>query len=227
MTASDPAWRLSNRGESLWPIRITLLVAVLLQVVLPSDFALQPRWGLLAVEVVLLLVMTFVHAKELEGRIDHYSQPLRWLTIAMIAVITIANTVSAVRLVVGLVTGSLVQDAPELLVTGGAIWATNVIVFALWYWELDRGGPGRRADGTGPQPPGLVFPQMTDPELPPRDWFPEFVDYLYLSFTNAAAFSPTDVMPYSRWAKLMMMGQSVVSLALVVLVIARAINVLH
>lgn len=223
----EPAWRLSNRGESLWPIRITLVVAVMLQVVLPADFALQPRWGLLAVEVVLLGVMTVVHANELEGRIDHYSSSIRWLTIAMVAVITIANTVSAVRLVVGLVSGTLVQDAPELLITGGAIWATNVIVFAFWYWELDRGGPGRRADGTGAQPPGLVFPQMTDPELPPPDWFPEFVDYLYLSFTNAAAFSPTDVMPYSRWAKLMMMAQSAVSLALVALVIARAINVLH
>ena len=228
MTATvEPAWRLSGRGESLWPLRATLAVAVVLQVVLPSDFAPRPRWGLLAVEVVLLGVLTVVHVRTLEGRIDHYSAGVRWATVAMVAVISAANTVSAVRLVVGLVSGTLVQDAGELLVTGGAIWATNVIVFALWYWELDRGGPGRRADGTHDVPPDLVFPQMTDPDLAPADWTPHFVDYLYLSFTNAAAFSPTDVMPYARWAKVMMMGQSAVSLMLVALVVARAINVLH
>jgi uncharacterized membrane protein len=221
------AWRRSGRGESLWPLRATIVVAIVLQVLLPEDFALQPRWGLLGVEVVLLVILTIVHVRVFEGRLDTYSKAVRNATIALVAVMTLANTVSAVRLVVGLVAGSLVQDAGELLITGGSIWATNVIVFALWYWELDRGGPGRRADGTGELAPDLVFPQMTDPGLAPVDWAPHFTDYLYLSFTNAAAFSPTDVMPYARWSKLMMMGQSAVSLALVALVIARAINVLH
>lgn len=226
MTATIPAWRLDNRGESLWPIRATLVVAVLLQVVLPAEFALSPRWGTLTIEIMLLAALSVVHAREFSGRIDHHSKVLRPASLAMVAVVTAANTASAIRLVVGLVDGSLSRDPVELLVTGGAIWVTNIIVFGMWYWELDRGGPGRRADGTGEQPPGMVFPQMTDGELASPGWFPEFVDYLYLSFTNAAAFSPTDVMPYARWAKLMMMGQSIVSLGLVALVIARAINVL-
>jgi uncharacterized membrane protein len=222
-----PSWRRDNRGESLWPLRFTLVVAIVLQVVLPEDFALHPRWGVLAVEVVLLVVLSIVHAAVFDGRLSGYSRRVRVATILMVAVITLANTVSAGRLVVGLVNGTLVQDAGELLVTGAAIWATNVIVFALWYWELDRGGPGRRADGTGDLPPDFVFPQMTDPELAPVDWFPHFTDYLYLSFTNAAAFSPTDVMPYARWAKLVMMAQTAVSLATIALVVARAVNILR
>jgi uncharacterized membrane protein len=105
------------------------------------------------------------------------------------------------------------------------VWATNVIAFALWYWEFDRGGPVHRAEGTS-QHPDLLFPQMAAPELASPDWEPWFVDYLYLSFTNAAAFSPTDVMPLARWAKLTMLLQSAVSLAVGVLVIARAVNIL-
>jgi uncharacterized membrane protein len=222
-----PAWRLSGRGESLWPLRVTLVVAIVLQVILPGDLALRPRWGLLAVEVVLLVVLTVVHVRVLEGRIDHYSATVRRATIALVAVITVANTVAAVQLVVGLINGTLVQDPGELLVTGGAVWATNVIVFALWYWELDRGGPGRRADGTGEAPPDFVFPQMADLDLAAPEWAPHFTDYLYLSFTNAAAFSPTDVMPYARWAKVMMMGQTCVSLVTIALVVARAVNILR
>jgi len=222
-----PAWRLSGRGESLWPLRATLVVAIVLQVILPEDFALRPRWGLLAVEVVLLGVLTVVHVRVLEGRIDRYSAAVRRSTMALVAVITVANTVSAVRLVIGLINGTLVQDAGELLVTGGAVWATNVIVFALWYWELDRGGPGRRAEGTGEAAPDFVFPQMENQDLAAPGWAPHFTDYLYLSFTNAAAFSPTDVMPYARWAKVMMMGQTAVSLVTIALVVARAVNILR
>jgi uncharacterized membrane protein len=101
-----------------------------------------------------------------------------------------------------------------------------VIAFALWYWEFDRGGPVHRAHGTF-QHPDMLFPQMTVPELTPSDWEPYFVDYLYTSFTNATAFSPTDVMPMARWAKLTMLVQSAVSLALGALVIARAVNILN
>ena len=100
-----------------------------------------------------------------------------------------------------------------------------MIIFAVWYWEFDRGGPGARAMMTK-QYPDFVFPQMTDPTNSDPEWEPQFVDYLYLSFTNATAFSPTDVMPYARWAKLTMMAQSIVSLTVVVLVVARAVNIL-
>ena len=100
-----------------------------------------------------------------------------------------------------------------------------MIVFSLWYWDLDRGGPVARAHAMRAHP-DFLFPQMASPELAPPDWEPLFVDYFYTSFTNATAFSPTDVMPLSRWAKLAMMLQSAVSLATLALVIARAVNIL-
>ncbi len=118
------------------------------------------------------------------------------------------------------------NPALVLLLSGASIWATNVIAFALWYWEFDRGGPVSRLEGRSPYP-DFMFPQMTAMELTPPGWGPRFIDYLYLSFTNATAFSPTDVMPLARWSKLTMLVQSAVSLALGALVIARAVNILH
>jgi uncharacterized membrane protein len=130
-----------------------------------------------------------------------------------------------VRLVELLLTGGRAIPASELLTVGANIWLTNVIIFALWYWELDRGGPGARATGTDPNP-DFLFPQMAETAIDFHHWEPEFVDYAYVSFTNAAAFSPTDTMPLSRWAKLAMMLQSAVSLVTAILVVARAVNVL-
>jgi len=139
--------------------------------------------------------------------------------------LSLGNAVSAVRLVLGLLHGTLDVDAPSLLLSGGAIWLTNVLVFAFWYWELDRGGPADRAYAIAHHP-DLLFPQMSAPELAPASWEPLFVDYLYVSFTNATAFSPTDVLPLARWAKLTMLLQSLVSLSTLALVIARAVNIL-
>ena len=130
------------------------------------------------------------------------------------------------RLAAGLVSGHQHWDAGSLLITGGAIWLTNVIVFSLWYWEFDRGGPVARALATNPYP-DFQFPQMVSPEMAPPHWEPQFADYLYLAFTNAAAFSPTDVMPLSRWAKLAMTLQSAISIVTVALVVARAVNILQ
>jgi uncharacterized membrane protein len=143
----------------------------------------------------------------------------------LIAVLSLANAGSAVRLVVHLLRGTYGQDATSLLFTGGAIWLTNVVVFSLWYWELDRGGPGARAQAIRAHP-DVLFAQMDKSELAPPDWEPNYVDYLYLSFTNGTAFSPTDVLPLSHWAKLTMLLQSVVSLTTLALVIARAVNIL-
>lgn len=154
------------------------------------------------------------------------SRWLRWLGLALISVISLANGWAAVRLVAGLVTGTEGEDAGPLLLTGGGIWLTNVIVFALWYWEWDRGGPMARARGHH-QFADFLFVQMQNPETAPPDWEPAFLDYLYLSFTNSTAFSPTDVMPLSRWAKMLMMLQSSISLVTVVLVVARAVNILR
>jgi uncharacterized membrane protein len=146
--------------------------------------------------------------------------------IVLIGLITLGNVVSAVLLVRAILDGQAGGSAAPLFGTGASIWATNVIAFALWYWEFDRGGPVQRAQGTM-RHPDLMFPQMVSPQLAPADWEPRFVDYLYLGFTNATAFSPTDVMPLSRWAKMTMLVQSAVSLAVGALVIARAVNILR
>jgi len=159
------------------------------------------------------------------GRIERRSQAVRLASIVLIILITTANALSAV-LLIRLIIDAKAGQPVALLASGAAIWATNVIAFALWYWEFDRGGPVHRAHGTF-QFTDLLFPQMVSPELSAPDWEPQFVDYLYLSFTNATAFSPTDLMPLARWAKLTMLVQSAVSLALGVLVIARAVNILR
>jgi uncharacterized membrane protein len=158
-------------------------------------------------------------------RIDRESRLLRAVSVTLIAAISVANTISALRLVYELLHGTAGDNAAALLSTGAAIWGTNVIVFGLWYWELDRGGPVARAHARKTYP-DFLFVQMQAPELAPPEWEPAFVDYLYLSFTNATAFSPTDVMPLSRWAKMMMLVQSGVSLVAMVLVVARAVNIL-
>jgi hypothetical protein len=150
---------------------------------------------------------------------------LRWCSLGLSALLGIATAWSVFRLVAGLINGTLSNDPPVLLGSGAAIWLTNVTVFALWFWELDRGGPAARAHARE-QLPDFLFVQMQNPELSPADWEPEFLDYLYLSFTNATAFSPTDVMPMTRWAKTLMMAESALSLITAALVIARAVNVL-
>jgi hypothetical protein len=143
----------------------------------------------------------------------------------LIATLSLANEWSAALLIHALVTGTFASSAAVLLGSGAAIYITNIIVFGLWYWELDRGGPVARAHATRPYP-DFLFAQMTSPDLAPPDWTTRFFDYVWLSFTNATAFSPTDVMPLSRWAKQLMMIQSAVSLVTVGLVIARAVNIL-
>jgi hypothetical protein len=159
-------------------------------------------------------------------RFERRARVLRIASLALIGVMSLSNATSAGRLVVDLVRVEGIRDPARLLLTGAAIWLTNVIVFGLWYWEFDRGGPLARAAGARPFP-DFVFPQMTSPELAPVEWEPGFVDYLYVSFTNAMAFSPTDVMPMTRWAKLTMLTQSLISVMTVALVIARAVNILR
>ena len=145
--------------------------------------------------------------------------------LALIAAISLANLWSAGHLIRGLIRHTEGSDAGTLLANGAAIYVTNIVAFGLWYWEFDRGGPVARARAERAYP-DFLFPQMSNPELASPDWAPNFIDYLYVSFTNATAFSPTDVMPLSRWAKVLMGVQSAVSLTTVGLVIARAVNIL-
>ena len=216
-----PAWKRVSAGEARWPATVAVIVAITLQFALPQRLTLGRTWIVPASEGALLLVLTIINP----GRISGRSIRTRTISLFLIFAMTVANIWSAGRLVRGLVNGTEGSDPTKLLTTGAAIWLTNVVVFALWYWEFDRGGPGSRAEATEPHP-DFVFPQMQSPDLAPHDWQPVFVDYLYLSFTNATAFSPTDTLPFSRWAKLTMMTQSAVSLVTVGLVIARAVNIL-
>jgi uncharacterized membrane protein len=197
-----------------------VVVAVALQLVLPDRLVPQARYVLPALEVVLLGVLVAASP----FRLDRESTVLRTAGLATAGLVSVANAWSAVLLVRALV-GGTAEDAPTLLLAGAAIWLTNVIVFALWYWELDRGGPAARAHGRR-RHPDFAFAQMQSPDLAGPNWEPRFADYLYLAFTNATAFSPTDVLPLTRWAKLTMMAQSMVALVVVVLVVARAVNVL-
>jgi len=217
----EPAWRRVTRGESRVPVTIAIAVAIVLEATIAARVANRPQWLVAVVSILLLVATVAVNPT----RINRRSKVLRGITLLLIAVMSTANIASAARLVVDLLNGQGIRDPSRLLLTGGAIWLTNVIVFALWYWEFDRGGPVARALAARADP-DFLFPQMTSPELAPEGWEPEFVDYLYLSFTNAMAFSPTDVMPMSRWAKLTMLVQSLVSLVIAVLVIARAVNIL-
>ena len=216
-----PAWRVATEGEPRLPVSLAVVLAVALMLALPARVANQPRWLLPSLALVLLVGIVVANPK----RIGRPSRALRVASLVLIAVLSIANAVSATRLVLDLVNGRGIRVPATLLLTGAAIWLTNVVVFALWYWEFDRGGPAERAVASKPYP-DFLFPQMTSPELARQDWEPAFVDYFYMSFTNATAFSPTDVMPLSRWAKLTMLGQSAISLLTVALVIARAVNIL-
>ncbi|MER6472620.1 hypothetical protein [Streptomyces collinus] len=216
-----PAWRRATRGEPRWAVTAVILLAVGIQLMLPHRLALQPYWVLPVLELVLLAGLVAANPHRVEPR----TRRLRWLGLALTGLISLANGWAAVRLVADLVADRAGTDAVPLLLTGGGIWLTNVIVFALWYWEWDRGGPMARVLGQR-QYADFLFVQMQSPESAPPDWEPAFLDYLYLSFTNSTAFSPTDVMPLSRWAKMLMMLQSSVSLVTVVLVVARAVNIL-
>jgi hypothetical protein len=217
-----PAWKRKTDGEPRWQVAICTVVAIALQVAVPDRLAVfRPAWIMPALQGVLFIAIAVANP----GRINRKSTALRTLGLVLAGLISFANAWSVVSLTVGLVRGTEGENAGPLLITGGAIWLTNVIVFGLWYWEFDRGGPAARALGIR-QYPDFQFVQMISPDMAPPDWEPAFADYLYLAFTNASAFSPTDVMPLSRWAKLAMTLQAIVSIVTVALIVARAVNIL-
>jgi uncharacterized membrane protein len=217
-----PAWRRVTEGETRWAVSAAIAVAIILQPTRGRLALVHPSWLLPTLEALLGVGLIIANPR----RINRQSAILRFASLTLIALISAANAWSAARLIYEIVHAtSSTSNATTLLVTGGTIWLTNVIVFGLWYWEFDRGGPVARALALKPYP-DFQFPQMTAPDLAPPSWEPMFTDYFYLSFTNATAFSPTDVMPLSRWAKMLMLVQSAVSLLLAALVIARAVNIL-
>jgi hypothetical protein len=147
----------------------------------------------------------------------------REVGIALVGLASVANAFLVFTVIASLVSGGETSGA-HLLLKGGTVWLTNVILFGLWFWLFDRGGPVSRL-GDEPRPPDFQFPQLENPDLAAPGWRPHFVDYMYVSFTNSIAFSPTDSMPLSRWAKLLMLFESLVSAMVILLVAARAVNI--
>lgn len=208
-------------SELFWPAQATILAAIALQLLLPPRLTVGPSWLIPALEGALLIGMFLATPRELEG--EH---PLRRaVAIGLTAFVSAANIYSLGALTHFLLHHN-VSKGQELIVSGVLIWLTNFLIFGLWYWEMDRGGPGRRAAGKD-GPPDFLFPQMSDDSIEPRNWRPKFVDYLYVSLTNATAFSPTDTMPLSAMAKSVMGVQSIVSLVTIGLIVSRAVNILN
>lgn len=214
-----PAWLRKTDGEHHWQMSLGVVVAIVLQLALPVRLMLGPPYLLPIAEAVILLVVLVANP----GRLVRRSAGIRVCALVLLGVLSASNAISAGLLVREIVGGSSTSGA-HLLLEGVYIWLTNVIAFGLWYWEFDRGGPVQRAHGVRKHP-DLLFPQMQQPGVAPPEWEPVFFDYLYTSFTNATAFSPTDTMPLSRWAKLMFLIQSAISLVTVALVISRAVNI--
>lgn len=206
--------------EPFWPAQLCAGSIVACYSVLPERLTLGPSWLIPVLAGTLLLVLVVTTRDRRPGD----SSRLRQAMVTLVALMSVANAASLVLLVHVLFVGGSVTGS-SLIAAGGGIWATNVAVFALWFWELDGGGPGPRIADRGPEL-DWAFQQDTTPELARAGWRPSFVDYLYLSFTNATAFSPTDTMPLSGRAKGLMLVQSLASLATLGLVIARAVNIL-
>lgn len=220
--AALPGWLRRTEAEQRWPAALAIAVAIVIHAVLPADLAPHPRWLLPGLETAMLFSVVVVNPL----RINRETRIVRPLSIGLAALLTVVTAWS-----VWLLVRALFEHGPgglppaHLLLWGAAIWLTNIIVFALWFWEGDRGGPAARADADTPHP-DFAFTQMQNPGLANREWEPTFFDYFYLAFTNATAFSPTDTLPMSIWAKMLMLIESVISLVTVLLVVARAVNVI-
>lgn len=209
-------------AESRWPMATAVAVAVVLQFFKPAWLLLSPRWVWPVAWSVLLVTLILGDP----GKIDKRTQWLRALSISLVSLVAVGALGSTVALTIELVQGGPNTSSAEALLAAGAIvWVDNNLAFSLLYWGLDGGGAAARAHRLH-QYPDLAFPQMLTPGLAPPDWHPKFVDYLYLGFTNATSLSPTDVLPLAPWAKLLMAVQAMVSLAILLLVVARAVNVL-
>lgn len=206
--------------EPFWQAQLAVLFALLLYLALPGRLTLGPRWLLPLFEGVLLAGLA------ISTPYRHHSQSpaRRRLSIGLIALVTAANF-TALGLLVHLLLERNTAAGRDLIIAAGQIWLTNVAVFALWFWEVDRGGPHVRTKSE-PLIPDFLFPQMTVPELPLGDWRPGFMDYLYVAFTNASAFSPTDAMPLSIRVKGLMLVEAMASFLTVGLIAARAVNIL-
>jgi hypothetical protein len=200
---------------------VYLGVAIALRIALPDRPALGPSWLVPGIEAALLVALLLANPAHIEGR----ARWLRRVASVLILALAVVALVATAVLIADLIRGAEVtESASTLLASGALIWLGNIVAFSLIYWQFDSGGPLARFRGDRPYP-DLAFTQQMSPEFAPPGWRPQYADYFILGLTTSTAFSPTDVMPMSVWAKLTMALQSVISLAVVGLVIARAVNV--
>ena len=234
---SEELQAIHTHAWDFWLARASVALIAILQLLMINRLGLGPRWLAPAFEIALLIPLSVATAwtqtTVRAAREDHHWRRVarqRWWirtsALFLTAFVTVINAASLVSLVNALLAHTATKTGQTLLLDAVNIWITNVIVFALWYWSIDRGGPASR----GVKEPGqcdFLFPQMAlRTESNPAAWSPGFVDYVYVAFTNASAFSPTDTMPLSERAKLLMMAQSAISLLTLALVAARAVNIL-
>jgi len=222
-SAADTPEPRTGIGESRWPPAAALLVYMALNIAvrvwLPSRSAVHVPWLLPSIEAVLLLALVAADPASIARRATW----LRRVAVTLVVILVAAALWSTVLLIYDLIKGLGVTNSPsQLLATGGMVWLGNNVAFALLYWLMDSGGPTARFRGSPPV--DFAFTQQMSPELAPPGWRPVFLDYLHLGFTNATAFSPTDVMPLTHRAKYTMLVQSTVALALFGLIVARAVN---
>jgi uncharacterized membrane protein len=224
------SWRLQSeaarvadrieRGDPYWPAQATVAAAIALNLALAERVTVGPTWLLPAVEAVLLIVLVAITPR----RATAHVRGARHFALSVTGLVSLTNLVSLGLLVHHLVSGGQ-AGGERLILSGALLWATNVLLFAVWYWEMDRGGPVARHLSPAALP-DFQFPQMENPHFAPPGWRPGYLDYLYLSLTNATAFSPTDTMPLTQTAKSVMGVQSVAALLTAALVVARAVNIL-
>jgi hypothetical protein len=207
--------------EPRWPALVALLTVSGLYAALPASLAVIPHWYLLITVLALLVPTIITHFRghhDLNQRLGYVINGV--VTAALVGSLALLVWASLMK-----------QETPkQLLFSAASLWVTTILVFALWYWRLDAGGPHRRDQRVGHPTGAFFFPQMvgqdTQVTSEPRAWSPNFVDYLFLAFNASTALSPTDVPVLSRWAKLLMMVQAMISLTVIVVLAARAINIL-
>ena len=215
--------------ESSWEAAPAITLVIVGQVVLAIVSRTQEwtLWGFpwwvwlipVGPEVVLLLPLALRRPRQ---RLEQLGRR-RMVALALLGLISFANALLLLAVIASLIQGDEKSGA-QLLFKALIVWNSNVITYGLWYWEFDRGGPVRRLE-PDPPPPDFQFPQMDNPRLAQPGWQAEVLDYIYVSYTNSIAFSPTDVLPLTRWAKLLMLSESAVSAVTVLLVAARAVNI--
>jgi hypothetical protein len=213
----------SSPIEPRWPVAATILAVIFVLTVLPGRVRGLPAWSLWVAAAVVLVPMAAVALS---------TSQMRWLRVeSAIVLLFVALSAAGNFLALGYLIIAMIRRSTEisglvLFTSSVGLWINNVLVFSLLYWQVDRGGPGARAGGEHRRPDLFFSQEGVPPEAMPRDWRPSFIDYLFLAFSTATAFSATDVIPLTSRAKMMMMLESSISLVTIVVVAARAINVL-